>query len=270
DIDGDGVCGDLDNCPDIPNPAQADQDGDGIGTACDNCPNVANPLQEDSDFPPDGLGDSCFVPDYLNPLKYWVRPYSPSTEGAIGWTIVTNSPIDDPPINLIITDPDGLQIGADENNIIFNTIGDDAVYHNLHGDDSIEIFGVKSGEYVAEVVAIIGADADTSKEYLLSIRVDGTVDQTNDQVAGVPPEGEPDTVIYTPPVNVRGDADGGGDVNIGDAIYLVKYIFQDGDEPKPPEAGDSDCSHSIDISDATFLVKYIFAEGPEPGCDGSE
>jgi len=33
--DGDGVCGDVDNCPLVSNPDQADADGDGLGDACD-------------------------------------------------------------------------------------------------------------------------------------------------------------------------------------------------------------------------------------------
>ncbi|MGK0361101.1 MAG: hypothetical protein ACI9U2_003419, partial [Bradymonadia bacterium] len=55
--DEDGICQGDDNCPDVPNPDQADADGDDIGDVCDSCPNVANPGQEDEDA--DGIGDAC-------------------------------------------------------------------------------------------------------------------------------------------------------------------------------------------------------------------
>lgn len=35
DADGDGICADVDNCPDNANADQADSDGDGVGDACD-------------------------------------------------------------------------------------------------------------------------------------------------------------------------------------------------------------------------------------------
>ena len=74
DVDGDGVCDAVDNCPTTHNPDQADLDGDGVGDACDdcivgdkdndgicddvdNCPLVANPDQTDTDG--DGVGDAC-------------------------------------------------------------------------------------------------------------------------------------------------------------------------------------------------------------------
>ncbi len=72
DVDEDGVLNHLDNCPELPNPDQADTDGDRTGDACndaddgdgdewadwiDNCPETANPLQDDADG--NGLGDLC-------------------------------------------------------------------------------------------------------------------------------------------------------------------------------------------------------------------
>jgi hypothetical protein len=59
--DADGICQGDDNCPNVPNPDQADTDNDGVGDACDNCRNARNPDQADSDG--DGIGDAC--DDYL-------------------------------------------------------------------------------------------------------------------------------------------------------------------------------------------------------------
>ena len=42
DIDGDTVCGDIDNCPTDANPDQTDSDSDGIGDDCDACENDFN------------------------------------------------------------------------------------------------------------------------------------------------------------------------------------------------------------------------------------
>lgn len=57
DVDGDGVCDDVDNCPDYANTDQVDADADDFGDACDNCPDVANADQTDADA--DGFGDAC-------------------------------------------------------------------------------------------------------------------------------------------------------------------------------------------------------------------
>ncbi len=77
DVDGDGICDNVDNCPTVSNKSQADDDEDGVANACDpcpldkdndvdgdgvcgdvdNCPTVANPNQGDIDS--DGVGFAC-------------------------------------------------------------------------------------------------------------------------------------------------------------------------------------------------------------------
>ncbi len=63
---------------------------------------------------------------------------------------------------------------------------------------------------------------------------------------------------------ICGDADGSGEVDIDDVVYLISYIFSGGPAPNPIESGDADCSGSIDIDDVVYLIAYIFTGGPEP------
>jgi len=55
DRDGDGIPNAADNCPDAPNPDQADEENDGMGDACDPCP----PYPDMTDSDHDGLPDAC-------------------------------------------------------------------------------------------------------------------------------------------------------------------------------------------------------------------
>jgi hypothetical protein len=63
-----------------------------------------------------------------------------------------------------------------------------------------------------------------------------------------------------------GDADGGGSVNVGDAVYLIHYMFADGPRPNPYYSGDADCSGIVNVSDAAWVIGYIFGGGPESPC----
>ena len=57
DTDRDGLCNDIDPCPEVPNPNPVDSDGDGVFNACDNCRDNPNADQADADG--DGIGDAC-------------------------------------------------------------------------------------------------------------------------------------------------------------------------------------------------------------------
>jgi subtilisin family serine protease len=61
----------------------------------------------------------------------------------------------------------------------------------------------------------------------------------------------------------RGDADRSGAIDIGDAVYLISYIFAGGQPPASYE-GDADSSGAIDVSDAVYLISFIFGGGPPP------
>ncbi|MCH9031532.1 MAG: hypothetical protein IIB00_04660 [candidate division Zixibacteria bacterium] len=74
------------------------------------------------------------------------------------------------------------------------------------------------------------------------------------------------TISVAPCCFISGDADSGGDVNIGDATYVVKYIFADGLAPLCCDEADADGGGDVNIGDATFIVKYIFADGAAPNC----
>ncbi|MCK5126538.1 MAG: dockerin type I repeat-containing protein [candidate division Zixibacteria bacterium] len=66
---------------------------------------------------------------------------------------------------------------------------------------------------------------------------------------------------------VCGDANGDGEVNIGDTVYLINYVFNGGPAPDPIEAGDANNDDEVNIGDGVFIINYAFKGGPEPtGC----
>ncbi len=93
-----------------------------------------------------------------------------------------------------------------------------------------------------------------------------------------------DTVVVIPAVTSTGlsnnhyllksvlwpyaDANYDGVVNVGDATYIINYIFKGGQGPRPVwESGDANCDGHVNVGDATFIVNYVFKGGPSP-CAG--
>jgi len=75
-----------------------------------------------------------------------------------------------------------------------------------------------------------------------------------------------DTIfVMAPPGYTCGDPNADLSVNIGDAVYLINYIFKGGPAPQPElAAGDPNCDGSVNIGDAVYLINYIFKGGDMP------
>ena len=62
---------------------------------------------------------------------------------------------------------------------------------------------------------------------------------------------------------IRGDANGDGNLNGIDVIYLVSY-FKGGPAPNPLEAGDANGDGNTNGLDVIYLVAYFKGIGPPP------
>ncbi|MFH0971236.1 MAG: dockerin type I domain-containing protein [Candidatus Micrarchaeota archaeon] len=63
-----------------------------------------------------------------------------------------------------------------------------------------------------------------------------------------------------------GDANGDSGVNVGDAVYLISYIFKGGPVPPDMSLADANADCSVNVGDAVYLISYIFKGGPSPNC----
>jgi len=66
------------------------------------------------------------------------------------------------------------------------------------------------------------------------------------------------------PIFIPGDANSDNSVNVGDAVYLINYVFKGGNAPDPLESGDSNCDNSVNVGDAIYVQEYVFKFDPVP------
>ncbi len=68
--------------------------------------------------------------------------------------------------------------------------------------------------------------------------------------------------------SVCGDATGDGAVDVGDAIYLLNYLYKSGTPPQCDpitSCGDVNLDGMVDIGDSIYLLNYLYKNGPAPG-----
>jgi hypothetical protein len=57
-----------------------------------------------------------------------------------------------------------------------------------------------------------------------------------------------------------------GATSVGDAVYVINYVFRGGLPPIPLWTGDVNCDDAVDVGDAVYLINFIFRGGAEPCC----
>ena len=62
-----------------------------------------------------------------------------------------------------------------------------------------------------------------------------------------------------------GDVNNDGVVNVGDAIYILNYLFKSGPAPVPSLCvGDVNNDDAVNVGDAIYILNWLFKSGPAP------
>jgi len=79
--------------------------------------------------------------------------------------------------------------------------------------------------------------------------------------AGVSPAAA--SLTYTEAI-LRGDANESGVIDLSDAVFILLFLYAEGENPVCTDAADVNRDGKVDIADAVALLSYLFAGGPAP------
>ena len=150
----------------------------------------------------------------------------------------------------------------------------DSTIHNDPGNVSHDIYDVDSN-----------SPAPAGRWWIPDYPVNSDLDYFMDifHQQNVPDEFVPSTQTYLPgyPIytvveyailidvlDYRGDVNGDGSIDMGDIVFLISYIFRQGDPPVPFSVGDVNCDRVVGLGDIVFLISYLYREGTISRCCG--
>ena len=229
DYDHDLVPDGCDNCTQNYNPFQSDVDGDLIGDACDNCIHVPGADQTDGDR--DGFGDLCDIcPGFDDDLD---------ADG-----------------DLV---PDGCDLcdGYDDNFDADSDLVPDGCDRCEGYDDRFD----SDGDLVPDGCDICPGFNDND---------DGDGDNVPDSCDNCPATANSDQADSDhdglgDSCDIQcGDANRDGTANVGDAVFLIGYVFKGGAAPTPVCVGDANGDGNTNVGDAVYMITYVFKGGAPP------
>lgn len=115
-----------------------------------------------------------------------------------------------------------------------------------------------SGDTCLLWIAAAGPPAD-------SVAIDSVPRTVRDTVNTVYVDGRVE-VSYESCCIVPGDVNGDNSPDIGDAVFLINFIFREGAPPSCPGQADTNGDCRIDVADAVRMICHIFRACPAPVC----
>lgn len=102
--------------------------------------------------------------------------------------------------------------------------------------------------------------------------LDGDAADLNDLAIGIKltqTSNDKDLIILLNNLEISGDVDTTGTIDVSDVVYLVNYVFRQGPAPIETccdDSGDVNCNGNTDVVDCVFLNNYVLLSGPKPCC----
>jgi hypothetical protein len=147
--------------------------------------------------------------------------------------------------------------------------------HRSWGDgvfDPASSFQLLSGNGFATLAAL-DIDADGGMELVAGLERPSRVKAFILRMSGSPPasrdrnrNGRPDECEAG--AFRRGDADGDGVLNLADAVFSLRALFQGGPAPGCTEAADTDNDGAVNVSDPIAILEHLFRGGPPSAAPG--